>query len=533
MIGALRRPACTPADVPSPPVNILLVDDLPENLVALKAILDFPDHRLVTTSSGEEALAALLREEFALVLLDVVMPGMDGFEVAHHMKEIDRTRRIPIVFLTAVATDVAHIYEAYSIGAVDYLIKPLDARAVRSKVAVFVDLYRQRREIERQGRLLLEADRREHELRIAEVRIASDERYRKLIEGIDHAVGWSMVPRTLQLTFVSQQLPRILGYSTEQYAQPGFWLERVHEDDRHVVLDTFRRAVDKGEDQACDHRIIAADGHPVWFRTGVSVVRDTSGNPELHGISVDVTPIKRAEEEARSATLARDEMLAIVSHDLRSPLASIRLGAERLRQAPLEETLKKTVEVIYRAAGRMERLVADLVDFEQIKLKRLSIEKLPHSATSLIAEAVDLLDPISRAKSVTLATDAGTAATIDVLCDHERILQVLSNVVGNAIKFSPEGGTVTILAQRTAGMVRFEIADCGPGVPPEQLPHVFDRFWQGAGGKIPGLGLGLAIAKGIIEAHGGQIGVDSEIGKGSTFFFTLPVTDGATREASA
>src|SRR5262249_14918085 len=148
-----------------------------------QAILASPAYRLVSVTSGEEALSALLRQDFALVLLDVVMPGMDGFEVANHMKALDRTKRIPILFLTAVATDVSQIYEAYSIGAVDYLIKPLDTRAVRSKVAVFADLYRQRTEIERQACLLRESDRREHSLRLAEARVASDERYRKLVEG--------------------------------------------------------------------------------------------------------------------------------------------------------------------------------------------------------------------------------------------------------------------------------------------------------------------------------------------------------------
>ncbi|OJY26471.1 MAG: hypothetical protein BGO98_39730 [Myxococcales bacterium 68-20] len=686
-----------------PPVSILLVDDHEENLVALRAILASPEYRLVSVTSGEEALSALLRDEFALVLLDVVMPKMSGFEVANHMKQLERTRRIPIVFLTAVATDIEQIYEAYSIGAVDYLIKPLDTRAVRAKVAVFVGLFRQRKEIERQARLLREADRRENELRLAEVRVASDKRYRKLIEGIDSSVGWSMVPETLELTFASRQLPRILGYTAEQLAERDFWFEKIHHpEDRALLVETVRRAVREGIDQTCSHRVIAADGHIVWFQTSMSVARDASGTPELHGISVDVTPIKHAEhvqhflaeataaltasleyretvatfariaareladlcivdtledrtvtmltaagtgaedeaikralerrvllesaappavalaarrgeallqteiggprwlgqalgaadpdalqcigaiscmivplrargrtvavatlvsagsgrrfgavdlalaeelatraalvvdnarlfEEARSASQARDELLAVVSHDLRNPLSSIALGAERLRSSPLDEGLAKVVDVIYRASKRMERLVGDLVDFEQMKLKRLRIEKRVQPAAPLALEAVELHEAIAKEKSVRLEADVSVVA--DVCCDRERMLQVFSNIIGNAIKFTPEGRSVTVLGRRVDGTVRFSVTDSGPGLPPDQLAHVFERFWQGTGGKPTGLGLGLAIAKGIIEAHGGTIGAESEPGKGCTFFFTLPVAERAVDDA--
>src|SRR5262245_48601240 len=161
--------------------SFLLVDDRPENLVALKAMLDRPEYQLIAVTSGIEALQVALRQNLALILLDVFMPEMDGFEVAVHLKEVERTRNIPIIFLTALATDVQQIYRAYAAGAVDYLIKPLDAEVVRKKVAVFVDLFRQRQEIERQAELLRAAERREFELRLAELRVASDARYRKLV----------------------------------------------------------------------------------------------------------------------------------------------------------------------------------------------------------------------------------------------------------------------------------------------------------------------------------------------------------------
>ena len=234
-------------------------------------------------------------------------------------------------------------------------------------------------------------------------------------------------------------------------------------------------------------------------------------------------------EEARSASQARDELLAVVSHDLRNPLSSIALGAERLRSSPLDEGLAKVVDVIYRASKRMERLVGDLVDFEQMKLKRLRIEKRVQPAAPLALEAVELHEAIAKEKSVRLEADVSVVA--DVCCDRERMLQVFSNIIGNAIKFTPEGRSVTVLGRRVDGTVRFSVTDSGPGLPPDQLAHVFERFWQGTGGKPTGLGLGLAIAKGIIEAHGGTIGAESEPGKGCTFFFTLPVAERAVDDA--
>jgi PAS domain S-box-containing protein len=281
------------------PASILLVDDRRDNLLALEAILGDSGYDLVSATSGREALGLALRQDFAAVLLDVFMPEMDGYEVASHLKGVERTRHIPIIFLTANATEVEHIYQAYSVGAVDYLIKPLDPDVVRKKVEVFVDLYRQRQQIERQARLLLEAERREHQLRLAELRIASDRRYRKLVEGIDHVMAWSADPQTLQLTFISRQAEEILGYSIEQLSEPDFFLEHVHPEDRGLVISTVRQAASEGADKDCNHRMFGAGGRMLWFHTAVSVTPVETGGAEAHGVSVEVTHLKRSEQNQR------------------------------------------------------------------------------------------------------------------------------------------------------------------------------------------------------------------------------------------
>jgi len=519
-------------------VDLLLVDDRAANLLALEAILEGPDYRLVTASSGQEALDAVARHDFALILLDVAMPGMTGLDVADRLKKDERTRTIPILFVTAVATGMDDIYRAYDVGAVDYLIKPLDTRAVRAKVAVFADLYRQRRQIEHQAQLLRETERREHELRMAELRVASDERYRKLVEGIDHAFGWSGDPDANHLSFVSGRATAILGYPLEELAEPGFVLDHVPAEERDAVRRAFEAARSGKRDEEVVHRLRAADGSFRWFHTGVSVTVDPlDGRVELHGLSVDVTQLKEAEQEAARATQARDEVMQVVAHDLRNPMGSVLMHAQRARKALAagEATgpVIEWIERIERAAHTMERLIGDLTDLEQLETGHMSMDHQPHDVTALLSEAVAELEPLARAKSTVLCIDADPVRGVLVRCDRGRILQVLSNLVGNAIKFSPQHAPVRVAARLDGEMVRFAVTDAGAGIEPTQLPMVFGRYWQAKEWARMGVGLGLTIAKGLVQAHEGQIWVESERGKGSTFTFTLRVAVPEGRAAAS
>jgi PAS domain S-box-containing protein len=672
--------------------NLLLVDDRQENLVALQAILRSPQYRLISVTSGNVALQIAMREPVAVILLDVVMPEMDGFEVARHLKQVERTRNIPILFLTGLATQVQQIYRAYDVGAVDYLIKPLDAEVVRRKVAVYVDLVRQRQEIERQARLLHETERREYELRLGELRMASDRRYRKLIDGIAHAVGWSADGETLQLSFISRRAEAVLGYRRDQLAEPDFWEKRLHPEDRESVLSLFRRAAAEGLDLACDHRLIAADGRELWFHTCVSGEKRHAGeHSQVDGVSMDVTELKRAEatqtlladvsnilassldvrttltqlarrvvphladwcvidevvgpsvvsqlaaahvdwlrplerrpilepfvaggigdvlrsgraeahpevrdalwfsdaigaadgdllglmgavscmfvpiatrgrtlavatfvssiaqrrfdpadlelaedvchraaiamdnerllEEARRAAQAREELLAIVSHDLRSPLGSIKISARLLEQQPASATnTQRFVNGILRSCDRMERLINDLLDFARIQAGQLTIERHAVDAAALVHDGLELVQPLADQKGVRV--EGRVRDHLEADCDRDRALQIIANLLGNAVKFTPEDGSVAVRAERAGDEVLFAVSDSGPGIPEEQLLHIWESYWQGDRKDKAGVGLGLAIAKGLVEAQGGRIWVESQIGIGSTFFFTLPI----------
>jgi signal transduction histidine kinase len=230
----------------------------------------------------------------------------------------------------------------------------------------------------------------------------------------------------------------------------------------------------------------------------------------------------RLYQQAQKATRTRDDLMAVVSHDLRSPLSVIILAAELLSHSGvLEERRLKLVGTMRRSVDLMKHLIEDLLDVASIDAGRFTIVEQPCPVGTLIGEALELMQPLAQQKSLRLESRV-TSPDLSFRCDRMRILQVLSNLIGNSIKFSREGGTITIVAGLVDHEVRFTVIDTGFGIPADDLPHIFERFWQARKTAQMGAGLGLAIAKGIVEAHRGKIWAESEPGKGSTFFFTVP-----------
>jgi PAS domain S-box-containing protein len=225
-------------------------------------------------------------------------------------------------------------------------------------------------------------------------------------------------------------------------------------------------------------------------------------------------------DEAHRALRARDEVLAVVSHDLRNPLSTIELSAGSLLR--MSHGDEEAILRIKRAGERMSVLIRDLLDASAIDAGRLRIEPGEHVIGPLVSEALDLFRPLADEKCVALSAEVA-APSERVVCDRNRIVQVFSNLLGNALKFTSGGGSVTVNVVRDDQSVRFAVTDTGCGISEDQLAHVFDRYWQGRGAGL-GVGLGLAIAKGIVEAHRGAIHVESTRGQGSTFVFSLPRT---------
>jgi signal transduction histidine kinase len=231
-------------------------------------------------------------------------------------------------------------------------------------------------------------------------------------------------------------------------------------------------------------------------------------------------------ERADLAIGSRDDFLAMASHDLRNLLAGIALAASALRNLRCEDedTRRQVVgdaERIHRYTARMNRLVSDLLDVVSIEAGRLAVLPQRHDATELLRETVDVFQPVAAAKRISMVTEV-RADSLLARYDHERILQVLANLIGNAMKFTPEGGRIEILVEPVDSVVRFAVRDSGSGMAPEMLSVIFERFWQIPETNRSGLGLGLYISRCIVEAHGGSLWAESHVGEGSTFYFTLP-----------
>jgi len=272
-------------------------------------------------------------------------------------------------------------------------------------------------------------------------------------------------------------------------------------------------------------------GQERWVLVEAVPISDSRGRVHrVVNILHDMTNQRRVElenerlaGEAQDALRAREDLLAIVSHDLRNPLGVVLASTALLLKSNLppdkQERARRQVEAIQRAGNRMNRLIRDLLDFASIQAGRLSVSMRPQDVAAMVAEVLDVMEPLAGPKGQHLVADV--APELAIRCDHDRVIQLFSNLVGNAIKFTPDGGTITVRAAPEGDIVRFSVVDTGPGIPREELAHVFDRYYQAQRKNRDGIGLGLSIARGIVEAHGGRIWAESEEGKGSTFSFTL------------
>jgi signal transduction histidine kinase len=234
----------------------------------------------------------------------------------------------------------------------------------------------------------------------------------------------------------------------------------------------------------------------------------------------------RLYRDALRATQLRDEVMSVVAHDLRNPLASILMQCALAQERGDATSFAR----IQRAAQRMNRLIQDLLDISTIEAGRLAVDRSRLSAQQLVGQAVEAQQLLAESAALQLRQEVA-AELPDIWGDQHRLLQVLENLIGNATKFTPPGGRVTVGAAPREGKVLFWVSDTGPGIPPDALAHVFDRFWQARLGDRKGAGLGLPITRGIVEAHGGGIWVDSSPGRGSTFFFTVPQASRMQTEA--
>ncbi|HEX8274196.1 MAG TPA: ATP-binding protein [Longimicrobiaceae bacterium] len=529
--------------------TVLLVDDEEANLDLLEAFLRSDGYTsLVRTSDARRAVPLLEEHGADLVLLDLHMPHLSGFQVLEQVRA--RTapgEYLPVLVLTADATADAK-ERALSGGANDFLIKPLFGTEVLLRVRNLLEtrvLHRQ----ERAARAAAEA---------AAARAA-------LLAEASRVLGASLDSDTALAQLARLVVPRLADACVVELAEGGRFVPAAaaHADPEreaalraalapadaatHPLAELFREeratqlawALEYGAGSGPSLGPGATVAAP--FRSaggiagGVVLVRAGEGRrfarEELELAEELARRVALAAENARlfahaqQATRARDHTLAVVAHDLRNPLASIAMGSEMLlHMLPPKATAfhKESLESMYQSAHRMHRLVDDLLDVARMDMGGLTLDAGEREVGALFADAESMLRPLAEARSVRLEL-AGCDDAPPVLADGPRVVQVLSNLVGNALKFSPEGSRVRVSCAAAGPELRVSVADQGPGIPAEQLPHLFGAFWQADRRDRRGVGLGLSIARAVVEAHGGRIWVDTRVGEGSTFHFTLPL----------
>lgn len=560
-IDSLQQPAGGPSpDVPARrqpaeggpggdggPINILIVDDEPKNLTVLETVLNDPAYRLVRAESADEALLALVVEEFALLILDIRMPGMSGLELAGLIKERKKTAEVPIIFLTAYYNEDQHVLEGYGTGAVDYLHKPVNSAILRSKVAVFAELYRRSRECGTANRALLAEvavrRRAEDELRelteTLEQRViqrsealrAGEERYRMLFDSAPMAIV--VCDRSAVIQHYNSRAAELWGRDpargSEKYR--GSWADQ----ESSPVEMVMRTGIPLN---GLEYAIDRPDGSTITALASFVALKDARGEV-VGAVSsfFDISERKNLEAMLREQTVElsdlhrrKDEFLAMLGHELRNPLAAITHAVQILDIQQVDEAQgqNEALAIIQRQLNQLQHLVDDLLEVSRFTTGRIQLRRGPALLGEIVSRAVESIRPLIDQRRHELVVSL-PEKTVCLYADAARLQQVVVNLLANAAKFMDDAGEIALTVQEEGDVAVLRVRDHGIGISAEALPHIFDLFTQ-ANQSIDraqgGLGIGLSLVKRLVEMHEGRVDVQSSPGKGSEFVVRLPVLRG-------
>lgn len=513
--------------------KILLVDDRPDKLLALESLLADMNADVVKASSGREALRLLLKANFALILLDVSMPGMDGFETAALIRQRPKTEHTPIIFITSINTNETHMTKGYSLGAVDYIFTPVVPEVLKAKVAVFIDLFEKNETVRRQSESIAEEAARKAE--------SLETRLRGLLNTLNLGVFRATLDG--ELCEANPAFFRILGARNLSDVKREYLAVICGVPDRRNELD--------GSTPAEDVHLVDDDGTDIWLSLTRTIRQDGKNDTFVEGIVEDITLRKTDEAKLQQLNetlelrvrersealrisqehLSRAERLASlgtlaagIAHEINNPLNSILLSAEYAMKHKDPGFVAQTLKAIAGETRRCGKIIRGVLQFARNERTAKSVNDL----SKVVAHSVDLVKTYVRTPlKVDLELPNREAS---VVMNPTEIEQVVVNLVKNAAEASPSGAHVIVKIQPNGTRVKLSIKDHGPGIDASIKSKIFDPFFSTRTGS-GGTGLGLSVAHGIILEHGGNVSIESDLGKGALFVIDFPMNSSGTQKA--
>lgn len=501
--------------------TVLIVDDAPGNLRLLTIILSEKGYGILEAQDGETALEYAINRLPDLILLDIMMSGLNGFEVCRRLKSEPSTRDIPIIFITALE-DISNKMKAFSLGCVDYVTKPFHRAEVIARVETHLSLVNAKRKLEQE---IMERKRSEAQARESEQRFAA-------VMNAMPAIVYVADMDTYKLLFVNQHMRNIYG-----------------EVEGTVCWQTIQLGQD-GPCEFCTNYKLIKNGHPTgvyswefqntvtgrWHQNYDQAIRWVDGRWVRLEIAIDITDLKTIEEklrkqyaqlqqaknEAEAANQAKSDFLAGMSHELRTPLNAILGYAQMDMNRPdIDSAIRENLSVVHKSGTHLLMLINDILDISKMEAGKLQL--YPHNIHffDFIEEVVAIIAMRAREKDIDLQREVDPSLPEQILADEKRLRQVLLNLLGNAVKFTRQGRVIFRIQAVSTGRVRFEFEDTGEGVAPDKMEKIFQPFEQAgkASRWAEGTGLGLSISRRLVRLMGGDIYMVSEPGRGSLFWF--------------
>jgi signal transduction histidine kinase/response regulator RpfG family c-di-GMP phosphodiesterase len=565
-------------------VNILVVDDRPDKLLTYEVMLGELNQNLVRARSGKEALRCLLQQDFAVILLDVNMPGMDGFETAALIRQRGRSETTPIIFISAVNDTETHVSRGYSLGAVDYILTPVIPEILRAKIAVFVDLFKKTEQVKKQAeeraRLLreqtarAEAEARQERLAFladASSVLSASLEYQETFQNLArlivprladfclvHATDGNGPLRQVAVAYRDQGETSTLNQLAQRFpesaAATNGSAQVFRTGEARIACDmsdeSLQRLFENPEDREMIRALAVSSFIAVPIRTrdrilgAITMVNATDericGPDELSlaeelaqraALALDNAGLYKAAQKARTeaerANRAKDQFLAMLSHELRTPLTPVLTSVLSLENEPsLPAFAHESLQMIRRNVELEARLIDDLLDLTRISKGKVQLSLELVDAHALLRNALEICSHEIKQKELILNLDL-VSPKVRLKADPARLQQIFWNLIKNAVKFTPKGGRLSVRTSSEGDReLKVEVTDSGFGIEPELLPKIFDAFEQGERARLGGLGLGLAISKALVETHEGRIFAESEgRNKGAKFTAIFPLSE--------